>query len=198
MDEQQLQSKIAEAKAAGYTDQEIQSYLDEMAGKQPKLEQPEINKHHEANVGMAQIGALGAAEKIGDVAVDAAKYGIPAYGLYKGGQAIANRMPAPVPPTTFTGGANPAFDAALSKPHPSTVPAEPPTAGNFIQRMAALGSKYAPYARGAGAVAATVMPSNVGQNYPFPQKGPMRGMEINPQTGRPWTEFELARYNQQY
>lgn len=197
MDEQ-LQSKIAEAKAAGYTDAEIQAHLNDMAGKPVALEAPEKNKHHEANVGAAQIGALGAAEKIGDFAIDAAKYGIPAYGLYKGGQAIANRMPAPVAPTTFTGGANPAFDAALSQPHPSTVAQQPPTAQNFIQRIAELSSRYAPAVRGGAGIAAAVMPGNVGQNYPFPQKGPMRGQEINPQTGRPWTEFELARYNQQY
>jgi hypothetical protein len=205
MDEQQLQSKIAEAKAAGYTDAEIQAHINDMQGKPVALEAPEKNKHHEANVGAAQIGALGVAEKVGDFAIDAAKYGIPAYGLYKGGQAIANRMPGPVAPqapTTFTGGANPAWDAKMATPHPSTVPptnpSAPPTAQNFIQRIAELAGKYAPAVRGGAGIAAAVMPGNVGQNYPFPQKGPMRGQEINPQTGRPWTEFELARYNQQY
>ncbi len=41
---------------------------------------------------------------------------------------------------------------------------------------------------------AAIMPGNAGQNYPFPQKGPYRGMEINPMTGRPWTPQELAQY----
>ena len=37
-------------------------------------------------------------------------------------------------------------------------------------------------------------PGNIGQNYPFPTKGPYAGMEINPRTGRPWTQQELAQY----
>lgn len=55
----------------------------------------------------------------------------------------------------------------------------------------------APYARGLGGVAAAVTPGNMGQNYGahFPQAGPQRGQEINPQTNRPWTPQELAMYN---
>ena len=228
MDEQQLQSKIAEAKAAGYTDEEIQTHIDEMNGIQKPLEQPEKNKHHEANVGAAQAGAAALGGPAADLAIKGAEIAGTGYGLKKlavdpimraiqqanpnatkmqGGQAFRGGVPganAPVAPTTFTGGANPAFDAALSQPHPSTVPptspAAPPTAQNFLERMGALASRYAPLARGAGGVAAAVTPGNAGQNYgaQFPQTGPLRGSEINPQTGRPWTEFELARYNQQY
>lgn len=58
---------------------------------------------------------------------------------------------APKTPTTFTGGANPAFDAALKTPY--TAPPEPPTANNFIQRMSQLAQRYAPTARTVGAVA---------------------------------------------
>jgi hypothetical protein len=50
---------------------------------------------------------------------------------------------------------------------------------------------------GVGATAA-ITPGNVGQNYNVPQAGPLRGSEINPQTGRGWTPEELARYNAQY
>lgn len=57
---------------------------------------------------------------------------------------------APKTPTTFTGGVNPAFDAALSRPY---TPPEPPTAGNFIQRMSQLAQRYSPTARTVGAVA---------------------------------------------
>jgi hypothetical protein len=39
------------------------------------------------------------------------------------------------------------------------------------------------------------MDGNVGQNYPFPQDGPYKGMEINPATGRPWDKPDLAEYN---
>lgn len=46
---------------------------------------------------------------------------------------------------------------------------------------------------GVGA-AAMLTPGNIGQNYPFPTKGPYAGMEINPRTGRPWTQQELAQY----
>ena len=56
----------------------------------------------------------------------------------------------------------------------------------------------APFARAAGGITAAVMPGNVGQNYPFPTSGPMRGQEINPTTGRPWTPEELTAYRAQY
>ena len=233
MDEQQLQAKIAEAKAAGYTDEEIQSHLDEMRGIQKPLEAPEQNKHHEANVGTAQAGAAALGGPAADLAIKGAEIAGAGYGLkklavdpiiravqqagpnartvmpngdvFRGGQPGFNNASQgikvnPVPPSQgFTGGANPAWDEALAKPHPSAPP-EPPTAANFIQRVTQLAGRYAPVARGATGVAAAVTPGNVGQNYGahFPQAGPLRGMEINPQTGRPWTEFELARYNQQY
>lgn len=61
-------------------------------------------------------------------------------------------------------------------------------------------SSASPYIKGAGGVAAALTPGNIGQNYgaQFPQAGPMRGMEINPNTNRPWTPQELAMYKQQY
>ena len=46
----------------------------------------------------------------------------------------------------------------------------------------------APAALGIGAA---LYPSSTGPKVP--QAGPMRGMEINPNTGRPWTEQELAQ-----
>jgi hypothetical protein len=56
---------------------------------------------------------------------------------------------APNTPTTFTGGANPAFDAALKTPYAAApaAPAEPPTAGNFIQRMEQIAARYTPTAQ---------------------------------------------------
>jgi hypothetical protein len=56
----------------------------------------------------------------------------------------------------------------------------------------------APVARAAGGITAAVMPGNVGQNYPFPMSGPMKGQEINPKTGAPWTPQELTAYRAQY
>jgi hypothetical protein len=71
-----------------------------------------------------------------------------------------------------------------------------PTAENFMTRMATLARSYAPMVRGAAGVTAAITPGNVGQNYGahFPQKGPYAGMEINPNTGRPWTPQELAQF----
>ena len=92
-----------------------------------------------------------------------------------------------------------------------------PSAGNFIQRMSNLARQYGPAVQSAGesavqavksvapmaariggTAALALTPGNVGQNYNFPQRGPMRGSEINPQTGRPWTTQELQAYNAQY
>lgn len=56
----------------------------------------------------------------------------------------------------------------------------------------------APIARAASGIGSLVMPGNVGQNYPFPMSGPMKGREINPQTGAPWTAQELQAYRAQY
>jgi hypothetical protein len=61
-----------------------------------------------------------------------------------------------------------------------------------------IASSAAPYVRPATGVLSALMPGNVGQNYPFPTSGPMKGQEINPQTGRPWTPRELEAYRAQY
>jgi hypothetical protein len=67
----------------------------------------------------------------------------------------------------------------------------------MVRQLAA--SKVLPgLARAGVGITAAVMPGNVGQNYPFPQSGPMRGQEINPSTGRPWTPQELDAYRKQY
>ena len=119
MDPKELEAKRAEAKAAGYTDAEIDAFLNP-----PEIATVVENPRAEQNKAIAQFGALAGAEQLGDIAKKAIEYGGPAaaigYGAYKGGQAIANRAgPAapPAPTTTFTGGANTAFDEALSKPY---------------------------------------------------------------------------------
>jgi hypothetical protein len=63
----------------------------------------------------------------------------------------------------------------------------------------AVAQRMAPYARAGGGIAAALMPGNVGQDYgsSFPQSGPYKGMEINPNTGRPWTQQELAQFKGQ-
>ena len=49
-------------------------------------------------------------------------------------------------------------------------------------------------AKGGAAITAALTPGNIGQNYPVPQSGRMRGMEINPMTGGPWTKEQLSAY----
>lgn len=145
----QTQARIAEAKAAGYTDEEIQQYL---ASENQPVAQSDPNKRTEEYTGMAQFG-LG----------KAAELGLEGYGGYRIAKgligAAGNAMRGPVAPpaaapVTFTGGANPAFDAALAQPHPQSTPVvtapQPPTAGNFIQRMSQLANQYAPVARTVG------------------------------------------------
>lgn len=147
---------------------------------------------------------------------DALKYGAAigiGAGAYKLGKNMLQPRPpaqpvAPVQPTTFTGGANPAFDKALSKP-----PAGPGimqqgmdmakkvqqvAMERVLQPAGQMASKMAPAARVGTGVLGAVMPGNMGQNYPFPMSGPMRGQEINPTTGRPWTPMELDAYRAQY
>lgn len=198
----ELQAKIDEAKAAGYTDEDIQQYLE--AQGQP-LTAPTQNKRSEEYTGMGQFGAAKAAE-----------YGLGGYGAYKIGQGLVNtagkafaKAPAAPAPTTFTGGANAAWDAALAKPY------SPPTAGNFIERMSELASKYgdvakrgvttvaekaAPVARAMApaALGASLMAYSPSLGPQVPAAGPARGSELNPSTGRPWTKQELQAYNSQY
>lgn len=212
-----LDQKIAEAKAAGYTDEEIQAYLN----PQTPIQQPKDRS--EEYEGMAEFGG-------GNALVEGGKLAAKGYLGYKvaeaAGKGIGKMMnKPPVAPTTFTGGANPAWDAALSKPFnpaaPQGAPAvEPPPVGGpaaqqgttflerFGQKLGQMRQAVAPVleaygptaARVAGTAAAALTPGNVGQNYgaQFPQTGPMAGSELNPQTHRPWTPQELAAYNAQY
>jgi hypothetical protein len=64
-------------------------------------------------------------------------------------------------------------------------------AAPIAENVAGAARAVAPAAIG---LTAALMPGNAGQRYNFPQKGPYAGMEINPKTGRPWTEQELAQY----
>jgi hypothetical protein len=87
-------------------------------------------------------------------------------------------------------------------PNPVAQPASQPNIAERVrqiamQRVAPVAQAVAPVVRAATGVGAMVMPGNAGQNYPFPTSGPMRGQEINPATGRPWTPQELQQYNSQ-
>lgn len=143
---------VEAAKADGYTDEEIRQYL---ATKDQPLppEQPRDRTEEMLGTGTSSVPT-------------AVSVGLGGYGAYKIGKGLINAAsgamggnapPAPRPvPTTFTGGANPAWDAALAKPHPMStpLPPEPPTASNYIQRMTQLARTYAPIAARTAATAA--------------------------------------------
>lgn len=80
---------------------------------------------------------------------------------------------------------------------PSAVPQAPVAQPTMLQRGMDMASKIRNLAAnralsiGGGAMFA-LQPSDLGPKVP--QSGPFRGMEINPQTGRPFTEQELAMY----
>ena len=61
-------------------------------------------------------------------------------------------------------------------------------------------SKGKGFLRGLAGGAATFLglmaiDGNIGQDYPFPQEGPLQGSDFNPITNAPWTKAELAEYN---
>ena len=215
MADENLQKKIAEAKAAGYTDEEIQNYLNPTPPApvpQPQ-KQSLVDMMHQYNpqgfgqpltpeqTGTAQFGAGQAAKYLGEAGLG--------YGAYRGLKNIAqnfgNPPPPAAPPAGVDTGGQKVVDFARGMapngiPSPAPQPPQPSTAQNFIQRMSQLAQQYgpvvaekiAPVARvGIPAALATYSP-NLGP--PVPQRGPYQGTEINPQTNRPWTAQELQQY----
>jgi len=95
----------------------------------------------------------------------------------------------------------PAAPAAPAAPTPATAPAAPAQTQpslidkttNMVRQLAA-NRIVGNVVKGGLGAAAMLTPGNIGQEYPFPTKGPYAGMEINPRTGRPWTQQELAQY----
>ena len=193
------------AKADGYTDEQIDAYL---ATKGQPLPPDTPRDRGEEQIAVAQGMGMSAA----DTALDIAKYGLGGAAAYGLGKKIFGPIkPPPPPPVTFTGGANPAFDAALSKPYkPPGMIERGMDYANQMRKVAAdkvmqgvraaapIAENVAGAARAVAPAAigltAALMPGNAGQQYNFPQKGPFAGMEINPNTGRPWTQQELAQY----
>lgn len=211
-----------QARAAGYTDQEIDAFEAEENTKAPPKSQiatadvdadeppapttqvPQVNNTTST---VATVGGA-AAEGAKSLALPAAEIAAGGYGLKKFivnpiNQAINQMGPNARkvgPDGRIYRGGVPSVNEPMrpvASPQPAAPPAQP-TAMNFLERMAGLARTYAPLARGATGVAAAVTPGNAGQNYSahFPQTGPARGMEINPATGAPWTAQELQQYSQ--
>jgi hypothetical protein len=241
------------AKAAGYTDAEIDAYeaeqkqkgapAQEVAGTEPPPPPPPSatqNQTNDVNYGeLAATMGMAAAPYVLPTA-GAAVAGGAGYGLYKFGKGvletgrdvsqamrertaldairesrIANRPGMGGPPTTTPAGPQilgpSGQPMAASAPQPVSGPVAPNPAASqpsiaervrqiAMQRITPVAQAVAPIARAATGVGAALMPGNMGQNYAaqFPQSGPMRGMEINPNTGRPWTPAELQQYNAQF
>ena len=106
----------------------------------------------------------------------------------------------PIEPVAPTGPV--ATGPVAPQPMPTATPAAPAQAQpsmldkttSMIRQLAA-NKVFQGLAKGGIGAAAALTPGNVGQNYMVPQTGRMRGMEINPLTGRGWTREQLAQYN---
>ena len=240
--DQELEKKIEEARQAGYSDEEINQYIQSLNQPQPTVQNdgtmqnaPVVPPNQPMNRSEEYIGmAEGALLPLGKALTTGAE-------LYAGKKlvfdplmdAIKNRGPSgPVAPSGTPPAAPPSAISNAPKFTPEPVrPVAPPAAEPMLNpqwdealkkqpkspSMISRGAEYAakirelaaqkalqptapvsPAARaGVGGVLMSI-PGNVGQNYNVPTTGPLRGSEINPQTRRPWTPEELARYNQQY
>ena len=184
----ELQRKIDEAKANGYSDEEIQQYLQSVNNPQPQQGLGPMDRSEEYT-GLAQ-------GMVADTALTAAKYGLPAAGAYFGAKKLINAAKGPVkPPESLL---NATWDKALGVRQEQSMMQRGIQYADKIKQMAMEklaqnAGTLSNVARAGAGVAAAVMPGNIGQNYPVPQSGPYRGMEINPMTNRPWTPEELAQ-----
>lgn len=196
-----------EAKDAGYSDEEIDAFLKanpqittSTAKQEERLEPPpptteinEVGKGAEAATAATIAGAgaygvrraISAASRVAE-AMQAMKQGM--------GAPAAQPTPGPVRPQTSVIVDSQGRPMQMPQPQPAAR-AQPQAQPGMMDRIAQMARTYGPAAaRMVSGAATAAMPSNVGQGYNFPQAGPMRGMEINPMTGRPWTREELAAY----
>jgi hypothetical protein len=219
---------IEGARANGYTDEEIQTYLNQR--EQPVAATTPTDRSEEYT-GLAQGLGMEAAKYLG--------YGLGgAYALKKGadllrsagsagaagsapsGTATAGSIlsetlgrPGTVPTGTMGGPVAPSAVATATPPPTVQQVTQSPALREMARRLAqpSLVDRAADIAtrmrevaanrvvqgamRAGTGIAALAMPSNVGQNYPYPTTGYMAGQEINPYTQRPWTPQELEQYN---
>ena len=216
------------ARAAGYTDEEIDAYEAQQrgtAGGEPPPPPPAsadqgdasgINAAEMVMTGLGAVGPFGA----GVATAVAAPF------AYRGAKAILQKgrdMTRPGTALNPIGGGGPRMPTTTSAPStripinapvapapvapapvaPAPAPAPAPVSQpGMVQRVSQMAfdrlsniaARAAPAVRGGLGAMAALTPGNIGQNYPFPTSGPQRGQEINPVTGRPWTQDELAQY----
>lgn len=214
----ELQKKIDAARAEGYTDDEINSYLglrtaQANAQAQGQTPPPEVQPQAEISSGPSseELKALGG----GFVASNALPIaGAAAAGLGYGAAKVAapliksaarNLMqtmiqPGPVAPTSPTA-APQIINPATGQPFAAAPAAAPAQAApqtmldktTQMMKQIAANKVLQNTLRLGGAAAFAAQPSDLGPQVP--QKGQFRGMEINPMTRRPWTREELAALN---
>ncbi len=219
MNPQELEQKRQEALAAGYTEDEINQYVQSINTPQPQQGVGAMDRSEEYT-GLAQGIGLDAATK-------AVEYGVPAAAAYYGGKKLIQNFrgtptaqqaqQAQQATRSFATPTQQAVNASRpsltvqqgglsSGPVQPTSPTTPPPTqpSSMVQRgidytnkirEIAMNKVLQNVAKGGTAAAAMLTPGNIGQNYPVPQQGPYRGMEINPMTNRPWTPQELAQIN---
>jgi hypothetical protein len=214
------------ALAAGYTEQEIDEFLrkqqqTQAPGAAPGAEPPPpstviqpVESGITSPAGLATTG-LGIAEVAVPAAVGVATYKAGEYGLKKLGEAFRGAPTAPTPTGPVAPVAPPSAPATspilgangqpiVRTPPPAAPAPSAPAQSSVLDKATQMVRQLAANrvvqgaARIGGTAAAALTPGNVGQNYPFPQTGPLAGSEINPGTGRPWTKQELDAYRARY
>jgi hypothetical protein len=212
--------------AAGYSEEEIDEFLRKQQqaqapGAAPVAEPPPpstviqpVASGITSPAGLATTG-LGIAEVAVPAAVGVATYKAGEYGLKKLGEAFRGAPTAPTPTGPVAPVAPPSAPATspilgangqpiVRTPPPAAPAPSAPAQSSVLDKATQMVRQLAANrvvqgaARIGGTAAAALTPGNIGQNYPFPQTGPLAGSEINPGTGRPWTKQELDAYRARY
>lgn len=209
----ELQKKIDAARAEGYTDDEINSYLglrtaQANAQEQGQTPPPDVQPQPTISGGPSseELKALGGgflasnAVPIAGAAAAGLGYGaakVAAPLIKSAAQNLMQTMiqPGPVAPTSPTA-ASRIVNPATGQPFAAAPQAAPQTMLDKTTQMMkqiAANKVLQNTLRLGGAAAFAAQPSDLGPQVP--QKGQFRGMEINPMTRRPWTREELAALN---
>lgn len=210
--DQNIEQKKAEARANGYTDEEIEQFL--ATKNQPVPTQVPIDRSEEYT-GLAQGIGIEALKNIGLGL--GAYYGgrglIRAAGRSFGGgtpptPSVPPTAPPPMPSAPIRPAPppepvlNPTWDKALgvNQPGPaaSTAPTQNVSSQGFTDkatqmvRQAAANKALQNMVKLGGVASLSLFSPELGPMTP--QTGRMRGMEINPMTRRPWTKQEIEQY----
>lgn len=232
-----LQSKIDEAKANGYTDEEISAYLGSQSTPAPQqglgpmdrseeyaglaegiggkalqygaelyagkklIVDPLINayKNRGGPVSPAQMAQAGqAAQNVGQAAQNVGQ-AVRATGT--GGAGAFNQMANQLSNNTIQfpkGPVSPAQVTPPTSPSPTQAPGMMSQGLDYVNKMRQIAAEKV--IQNAGNIAKAgvgigAMTYSAPLGPPVPNKGPYRGMEINPMSGRPWRPEELAQIN---